>query len=92
VVKLPDGSFKVTTARNGRTRVDSATCLVTHAYSTKYTFSDGTGVYKRITGSGTAQVTERGILPRASSGKCKEKGNPTVFQAVIEARGPISVS
>ena len=51
----------------------------------------GTGAYKRITGSGTANVSERAILPRASSGKCNERANPTVFQSVINASGPVSI-
>lgn len=91
VVKLPRGSFTVTTARDGRSIVDPTTCLVSHVYGTRYTLSNGTGAFRAITGSGVAHVSEYAILRRTSNGRCNQNGAPTAFQVVIRAAGPVTV-
>ncbi len=77
-------------------KVDSTTCLAALTNTgLKYKISSGTGRYQGITGSGTANITFTGRLPKLSNGKCNESNNAipvagTVL-SVVRASGPVTL-
>jgi hypothetical protein len=86
-VHLPGGTFRLNYGTAPRLRVISAaTCSASGSATYTYKFTDGTGAYKRITGSGTMVVSELAILGR-SGGKCSQRAAPAALFVVVNGHG-----
>lgn len=90
---LSDGTINVTPhfTQAPQTNVNTTICMVTEHSSGTYTLSHGTGIYKRISGSGKFTQSARQIGP-TPHGKCSfTSGNPVASQQTLSANGPVSV-
>lgn len=96
-IVLAKGSFEVSTARlvsGPPPRVDANTCSFTSTISAPIPIvsGSGTGAYRGIRGTVRVAVTEAGILPRLSSGKCNESQGARPLAGVSWATGSGTVS
>jgi len=97
-LSFPGGTFvmdKVTPGRQSGS-VNPATCAAVYSITgATYKISNGTGSYKGIKGSGTANVKFGGRLPKLSNGKCDESPSAVPVKgtavAVIHASGPVTL-
>lgn len=76
LINHPDG--------NENDRFDPATCTARFEFSGNYTLSNGTGIYKGVTGSGTYRGTGVFVGKKTAKG-CSEARGTTVL--TITARG-----
>jgi hypothetical protein len=95
---FPKGTFHLNEVSAGRTSgtINPSTCAAVYTDTgIKYTISDGTGSYKGITGSGTANLKFTGTLPKLSNGKCNESTSATPVSgtalSVVHASGPVTL-
>lgn len=90
--RVHGGSFKI--HHGGKFRiikesVNPRTCVAVFEASAKFTLGGGTGAYKKLTGSGTAVISELAIAPRAKNGTCNLNANPVVNEETITATGHV---
>jgi hypothetical protein len=80
---FPNGTLTVRHEPVTRSQTfDSRTCVGTYKETGNYDISNGTGMYKHVTGSGHYKVY-------AIFQGCDPKAPPTAFVQTIEAHGPI---
>ena len=96
--KFPKGTFLLNEVSAGHETgtINPSTCAAVYTDTgIKYTITDGTGSYKGITGSGTANLRFTGTLPKLSNGKCNESTSVTPVAgtalSVVHARGPVTL-
>ncbi len=91
-VTLPGGTFKIVHKDVSHTQqFNPATCQFSFGAKAAYTLGSGTGKYKGISGSGTAQVSVLGIGARDSKGACSMSKPPVAQQQIIRASGPVTL-
>lgn len=95
---FPKGTFMLNEVSAGHQSgtINPSTCAAVYTETgLKYTISNGTGSYKGITGSGTANLKFTGTLPKLSNGKCNESTTATPVAgtalSVVHARGPVTL-
>ncbi len=96
--RFPKGTFLLNEVSAGHETgtINPTTCAAVYTDTgIKYTITDGTGSYKGITGSGTANLRFTGTLPKLSNGKCNESTSVTPVAgtalSVVHARGPVTL-
>jgi hypothetical protein len=96
--KFPKGTFLLNEVSAGHETgmINPSTCAAVYTDTgIKYTITGGTGSYKGITGSGTANLRFTGTLPKLSNGKCNESTSVTPVAgtalSVVHARGPVTL-
>jgi hypothetical protein len=96
--KFPKGTFLLNEVSAGHETgtINPSTCAAVYTDTgIKYTITNGTGSYKGITGSGTANLRFTGTLPKLSNGKCNESTSVTPVAgtalSVVHARGPVTL-
>lgn len=96
--KFPHGTFMLDEVSPGRQSgtINPSTCAAVYTDTgLKYKITNGTGSYKGITGSGTANLRFTGTLPKLSNGKCNESTSATPVAgtalSVVHARGPVTL-
>jgi hypothetical protein len=86
-VRLPGGTFELKHGTPPGLRLTSVkTCLASGAGKVKYQLTDGTGRYKGISGSGSAEVTELALLGKVH-GACTEQAPPLGLFIVVKGHG-----
>jgi hypothetical protein len=95
---FPDGTFLITQVSAGKPTgsINPTTCVANYAETgVKYTVGSGTGKYKGIKGSGSANIRFTGTLPKLSNGKCDESAAatpmPGTASSVVDAIGPVTL-
>ncbi len=95
---FPKGTFMLNEVSAGHQSgtINPSTCAAVYTETgLKYTISNGTGSYKGITGSGTANLKFTGTLPKLSNGKCNESTTATPVAgtalSVVHASGPVTL-
>jgi len=91
--KFANGSFKI--HHGGKVKVvkeqlNQKTCLEEFVVKAKFTLGGGTGVYKGISGSGTATISGLAIAAR-SKGQCNPNANPLQNEETISATGHVKL-
>jgi hypothetical protein len=96
--KFPKGTFMLNEVSAGRQSgtINPSTCAAVYTDTgLKYKLSNGTGSYKGITGTGTANLKFTGTLPKLSNGKCNESSSATPMAgtalSVVHASGPVTL-
>jgi hypothetical protein len=96
--RFPNGTFLVNEVSPGRQSgtVNPSTCAAIYTETgLKYKLTSGTGSYKGISGSGTANLRFTGTLPKLSNGKCNESTSVTpvagTTYSVVHASGPATL-
>ena len=96
--KFPKGTFMLNETSPGRQSgtINPSTCVAVYTDTgLTYKINNGTGSYKGISGTGTANLKFTGTLPKLSNGKCNESTNVTPVAgtalSVVHARGPITL-
>jgi hypothetical protein len=90
--KVQGGSFKIHHGSNFRLlkqSVNPRTCLALFVAEGPFTLSNGTGAYKKLSGSGKAVISDLGIAPRTKKGTCNFNANPLVNEETITATGHV---
>jgi hypothetical protein len=93
VAKFANGSFKI---HHGgalhiiKEQVNQKTCLAVFEGKTPFTLGNGTGAYKKLSGSGTATISELAIFPR-SHGQCNSNANPLTNEQTITATAHVKL-
>jgi hypothetical protein len=97
VFHLANGTFALVPTKGSKHQnLNLTTCLYTKTNSGVYTLTDGTGAYKRISGSGKISASLRAAYPLVK-GKCPSSdqpggnGNPEAIQFIETATGPVSL-
>jgi hypothetical protein len=92
-VVVKGGTFKINHSgkTTGAPKVNTKTCFATLNGTAKFTVEDGTGVYKGLTGSGTAKISVVGILGRTKSGACSGNAKPVAWQETIRATAHVKL-
>ena len=91
-VTLPGGTFQIVHKMVSHTQhFNPVTCLYQFGGKATYTLSGGTGAYKGISGSGSAQVSVLGIAAKGSTGKCTMSLPPVAQHQVISGGGPVTL-
>jgi hypothetical protein len=93
-VKLPHGTFKI--HHGGKARVikesmNQKTCLGQFEVESGFTLGNGTGVYKKISGSGKAIISVLAIAARTKKGACNFNANPATNEQTISATAHIKL-
>jgi hypothetical protein len=95
---FPDGTFLITQVSAGKPSgsIDATTCVAHYSETgVRYTVGSGTGKYKGIKGSGSADIRFRGTLPKLANGKCDESASATpmagTVSSVVDASGPVTL-
>jgi hypothetical protein len=95
-ITFPDGTLLISQVSAGKQTgtVDAKTCVADYKDTgVRYTVGSGTGKYRGISGSGTADVRFIGTLPKLSNGKCDESPTATPIagttSSTIDASGPV---
>jgi hypothetical protein len=95
---FPKGTFMLNEETAGKQSgtINPSTCAAVYTDSNlKYKISNGTGSYKGISGSGTANLKFTGTLPKLSNGKCNESTSATPVAgtalSVVHASGPVTL-
>lgn len=90
VVKLvfPQGTFEINATKLNNTKTGSSsfsntTCSGYFAATASLPILDGTGAYKRISGSVKLTFTEAAILPRLANGTCNQNANGSGISYVV---------
>jgi len=92
-VKLTGGGFKINhnfPFHILKEQLNPTTCLMQFAGTTKFTIEDGTGAYKKLTGSGNALISGLGIAAR-THGTCNPNVNPLFLEQTISASAKVSL-
>ncbi len=84
-INHPDAQSKFTE------QVNPKSCFITFKITGKYTLSNGTGRFAGVTGNGTYQLFEEGILGRDKSGACSEQQAPLTPSGYVTASGPATI-
>jgi hypothetical protein len=95
---FPGGTFLLTQTSAGKQTgsINPSTCRAVYTVTgLAYKIGSGTGTYKGISGSGTANLKFTGTLPKLSNGKCNESTSATPIAgtaySVVHASGPITL-
>jgi hypothetical protein len=95
---FPKGTFLINEVSAGKEAgtINPSTCAAVYTDTgLKYKINGGTGSYKGITGSGTANLKFTGTLPKLSNGKCNESSTATPMAgtalSVVHASGPVTL-
>jgi hypothetical protein len=95
---FPSGTFLLTQTSAGRQTgsISPSTCAAVYTVTgLTYKIGSGTGSYKGITGSGTANLKFTGTLPKLSNGKCNESSTAVPIAgtatSVVHASGPVTL-
>lgn len=96
--RFATGEFSIAIGKPGtkHQNLNLTNCLYTKTGSGTYTFENGTGAYRGITGSGKVSFSLRAVYPLIN-GKCPStdlpgtSGNPTAIQYTETASGPVSL-
>jgi hypothetical protein len=86
--KFKGGTFKIHHSgaiRIIKEKVNSRTCLAEFEGTARFTLGDGTGAYKKLSGSGKALISELAIFSRNSKGACNPNGKAVVNEQTITA-------
>jgi hypothetical protein len=92
--RVQGGSFKIHHGGNIRIlkqSVNPRTCLAQFVAEGSFTLGNGTGAYKKLSGSGKAVITDLGIAPRTKKGTCNLNANPVVNEETITATAHVSL-
>ena len=92
-VKLSGGGFKINhnfPLHILKEQLNRQSCLMEFAGTSKFTVEDGTGAYKKISGSGKALISGIGIA-RRSKGQCNPNATPVVLEQTITATAHVSL-
>jgi hypothetical protein len=87
-VVFPEGSFRM--RRHVTVQhlpLPTSKCQVAETLRGTYTISHGTGVWRRVSGSGHFTLYITGVIRRQRNGLCG--GKMAVYQAITRASGPI---
>jgi hypothetical protein len=82
------GTFKIhhgTAFKIIKEEVNAKTCLAQFEASVSFTLGNGTGAYKKLSGSGKALINEMAIFARNAKGVCNPNANPLQNEQTITA-------
>lgn len=91
LIRLPGGTFKI---QHGgpfhivKQQLNQKTCLGRLEATARFTVGNGTGAYRRISGSGKAVISSM-FIARRSKGACNPNLNPLVLEQTITAKAHI---
>jgi hypothetical protein len=89
-IVFSDGTFKFRhSPGKGPTRFNAKTCLGSENQHGTYKIFGGTGAYQGISGHGTYHLNLLLVAARNADGTCSDSKEPTGFQLVVRAPGPV---
>jgi hypothetical protein len=95
-VRLPDGTFELVQEKKGGVRkkdesFNTTTCLYTKSGAAPFALEDGTGAYKRISGTVQASFVLRQVLARVKGVCAAPNTDVLTLQFIETASGPVSL-